>query len=84
MKTAVAESFNDSLFALNQTAILFGSRFTLLKRSVLLLDEKKDFYYRQTLLAVEYWYDFIATIIFIIFWDFLMFCQICQMCDYYL
>ena len=54
MKTAVAESFNDSLFALNQTAILFGSRFTLLKRSVLLLDEKKDFYYRQTLLAVEY------------------------------
>ena len=43
MKTAVAESFNDSLFALNQTAILFGSRFTLLKRSVLLLDEKKRF-----------------------------------------
>ena len=37
MKTAVAESFNDSLLALNQTAVLFGSRFTLLKRSLVLL-----------------------------------------------
>ena len=52
----VFPSFNDSLLALNQTAILFSSRFTLLKSSLIKKDYemKKDLYRRQTLLAVEY------------------------------
>ena len=47
-------SFNDNLLALNQTAILFSSRFTLLKRSFMLPWEEKGFVSSETLLAVEY------------------------------
>ena len=39
----VFPSFNNSLLALNQTAMLFSSRFTLLKRSLMLLRDEKRF-----------------------------------------
>ena len=39
----VFPSLNDSLLALNQTAILFSSRFTLLKRALMLLWDEKRF-----------------------------------------
>ena len=47
-------SFNVSLLALNQTAISFSSRFTLLIRLICYYEIKKDLYCRQILLAVEY------------------------------
>ena len=46
--------FNVSLLALNQTAILLSSRFTLLIRLICYYEIKKDLYCRQILLTVEY------------------------------